>query len=255
MLQVKKLSETKTPLVFLFYGKTGTGKTTLAGTFPKPLFLDFNEEGTTSVKDVEGEYISIKNYKEFEEFVSEIDKYEEKLKFQSIIIDTAGKLQDMDLLELSKGGKILINHYGDSTNELQQMFLKLVDYTQNREKQIYLAFNCHERDNTVADESTGEILNPSVGPQLTPKLAEWLQAICTVVGHTRKVEVKDDLGQSKGVFYCLKISADPVFKTKVRIPKDKMTKAGLIANPTCEKLMAVLDGTYEERFMKRKEGK
>ena len=49
MLQVKKINEIPVPKTFLFYGKSGTGKTTLAGTFPKPLFLDINE----NVKDID----------------------------------------------------------------------------------------------------------------------------------------------------------------------------------------------------------
>lgn len=249
MLQVKKLKETKIPKVFLFYGKSGTGKTTLAGTFPKPLFLDINEEGIISISNVDGNFISIKSYGDFEEFVSNLEVYKEQLGFETLVIDTVGKLQDLNLISISKGGKIMINHYADSNNELIQMFLKLIDYAKEEDK--FLIFIAHERDNTVSDEATGEILNPNVGPQLTPKLAEWLQATVTVVGHTRIVEIKDDLGQSKGMFYCIKIGADPVFKTKVRVPKEKM-KANIIANPTCEKLMAVLNGTYGEN--KKKEG-
>ena len=249
MLEIKKLGETQIPKVFLFYGKSGTGKTTLAGTFPKPLFLDINEEGTASITNVEGNFISIKKYEEFEEFVNNLDEYKKQLKFQTLVIDTVGKLQDLNLIHLSKGGKILINHYGDSTNEMQQIFLKLIDFS--RKENIYLIFNAHERDNTISDENTGEILNPNVGPQLTPKLAEWLQAVCSITGHTRIFEKKNDLGQSQGIFYCIKIGADPVFKTKVRVPKEKM-KANIIANPTCEKLMAVLNGTYGEN--KKKEG-
>ena len=244
MLEIKKLSETKIPKIFLFYGKTGSGKTTLAGTFLKPLFLDINENGTGSVDNKDAQMISIKSYDDFNEFIMNIDEYYSKLKWGSLIIDTIGKLQELNLNYLSKGGKIMINHYGDSTNEMEQILLKLIDYCQS--KDIYLVFNAHERDNTVADESTGEILNPSVGPQLTPKLSEWLQAICSIVGHLRKVEKKNDLGQSQGIYYCIKIGADPVFKTKVRVPKDKV-KANVIANPTCEKLMSVLNGTYGEK--------
>ena len=143
----------------------------------------------------------------------------------------------------------MINHYGDSTNELQQVILKLISHSVAND--YYIIFNAHERDNTTSDEETGEVLNPSVMAQLTPKLSEWLHATVSLAGHTRIFEKKDDLGQSKGMFYCIKIGADPVFKTKVRVPKEKM-KANIIANPTCEKLMAVLNGTYGEN--KKKEG-
>lgn len=241
MLQVKKLNEIPTPKTFLFYGKSGTGKTTLAGTFPKPLFLDINENGTSSVDNEEAQVISIRSYEDFNEFFMNIDEYYEKLKWGSLIIDTIGKLQELNLNFLAKGGKILINNYGDSTNEMQQVILKLINHATVND--YYLIFNAHERDNTTNDEETGEVLNPSVMAQLTPKLSEWLHATVSLAGHTRIFEKKNDLGQSQGIFYCIKIGADPVFKTKVRVPKERM-KANIIANPTCEKLMSVLNGTY-----------
>lgn len=249
MLQVKKINEIPVPKTFLFYGKSGTGKTTLAGTFPKPLFLDVNENGTASVDSKDAQVISISKYEEFNEFLMNIDEYYEKLKWGSLIIDTIGKLQEINLNYLAKGGKILINNYGDSTNELQQVILKLINHATVND--YYLVFNAHERDNTENDEETGEVLNPSVMAQLTPKLSEWLHATVSLAGHTRIFEKKNDLGQSQGIFYCIKIGADPIFKTKVRVPKDKM-KANIIANPTCEKLMSVLNGTYGQ--IEKKEG-
>jgi len=244
MLEIKKINEIPITKTFLFYGKSGTGKTTLSGTFPKPLFLDINENGTASVDNQEAMVVSIKKYDDFNEFMMNIDEYYNKLKWATLVIDTIGKLQELNLNFLAKGGKITINNYGDSTNEMQQVILKLISHsTQNN---YYLIFNAHERDNTTSDEETGEILNPSVMAQLTPKLSEWLHATVSLAGHTRIFEKKNDLGQSQGMFYCIKIGADPVFKTKVRIPKDRM-KANIIANPSCEKLMSVLNGTYGEK--------
>lgn len=252
MLEIKKVNEVPLPKTFLFYGKSGTGKTTLAGTFPKPLFLDINENGTASVDNKEASVISIKTYDEFNEFIMNIDEYYEKLKWETLVIDTIGKLQELNLNFLAKGGKILINHYGDSTNEMQQVILKLISHSVKND--YYLVFTAHERDNTESDEETGEVLNPSVMAQLTPKLSEWLHATTSIAGHTRIFEKKNDLGQSQGIFYCIKIGADPVFKTKVRVPKEKMV-ANIIANPTCDKLMSVLDGTYKEKYLMKKEGK
>ena len=43
---------------FLFYGRSGTGKTTLAGTFPTPiLILDIGDKGTDSISDIEDCYV------------------------------------------------------------------------------------------------------------------------------------------------------------------------------------------------------
>ena len=244
MLEIKKVKDIKIPKTFLFYGKSGTGKTTLAGTFPKPLFLDVNENGTSSVNNDDATVINIEKYDDFNEFILNIDEYYKKLKWESLIVDTIGKLQEINLTSLAKGGKIMINHYGDSTNEIQQVILKLINHSQIND--YYIIFIAHERDNTENDEITGEVLNPSVMAQLTPKLSEWLHATVSMAGHTRIFEKKNDLGQSQGLFYCLKIGADPIFKTKVRIPKEKM-RANVIANPTCEKLMMVLNGTYGEK--------
>ena len=69
MLEIKKVNEIPVPKTFLFYGKSGTGKTTLAGTFPKPLFLDINENGTSSVDNKEAQVISIKSYDDFNDFL------------------------------------------------------------------------------------------------------------------------------------------------------------------------------------------
>ncbi len=252
MLEIKKVNEIPVPKTFLFYGKSGTGKTTLSGTFPKPLFLDINENGTASVDNKDAQVISIKNYGDFNDFILNIDEYYEKIKWGTLIIDTIGKLQELNLNYLSKGGKILINHYGDSTNELQQVILKLISHSMQYD--YYLVFNAHERDNTEVAEDTGEVLNPSVMAQLTPKLSEWLHATVSLAGHTRISEIKNELGEVKALRYCIKVGADPIFKTKVRVPKEKM-KTSLIPNPTCEKLMAILDGTYEEKYKnKKKEG-
>ena len=94
MLEIKKVNEIPVPKTFLFYGKSGTGKTTLAGTFPKPLFLDINENGTSSVDNKEAQVISIKSYDDFNDFILNIDNYYEEIQWKTLILDTIGKLQE-----------------------------------------------------------------------------------------------------------------------------------------------------------------
>lgn len=53
----------------LFYGRSGTGKTTIIGSAPKPLLiLDIREKGTTSIRNNKDTYVlTINSWKEFEE--------------------------------------------------------------------------------------------------------------------------------------------------------------------------------------------
>lgn len=53
---------------YVFYGRSGTGKTTAASTFPKPmLLLDAKDRGTDSISDVPGiDVLDVQTYDEFE---------------------------------------------------------------------------------------------------------------------------------------------------------------------------------------------
>jgi ATP-dependent phosphoenolpyruvate carboxykinase len=53
-LPTKKASELSGSRSYVFYGQSGTGKTTLAATFPGPILLcDIKDRGTDSVVGVE----------------------------------------------------------------------------------------------------------------------------------------------------------------------------------------------------------
>ena len=57
-LPIKPVAEMRQPQSYAIYGRSGTGKTTLAGTFPKPvLVLDINDKGVGSIADVKDVYV------------------------------------------------------------------------------------------------------------------------------------------------------------------------------------------------------
>lgn len=219
MLEFKKLDQNITKQSFLFYGKSGTGKTTVAGTFPKPLFIDINERGTGSVSNKDAIVAEINSWKEWEDFLSNIDKYKTQTGFETLVIDTIGKLQDVCMEATKKNAKPQIQDWGNVSGELKNNFMYLIAHAIKND--YYIIFLAHERDNTEATEGVQEVYNPNICASAMPSVSEWLHASVTLAGHTRIFERKDQFGKHLSYHYVLKIGADSLFKTKVRLPKGK----------------------------------
>jgi hypothetical protein len=96
---VKPIADIQRFPSFVLYGRSGTGKTTLAATFPKPiLYLDVKDEGTDSIADVEG--IMVKDIRTFEDFeLVYWSLQKDASRFKTIVIDTVSQLQQIVVLE------------------------------------------------------------------------------------------------------------------------------------------------------------
>ena len=77
---------------YVFYGRSGTGKTTIAGSFPKPaLLLDFKDEGTDSVIATEDlQCRSLSSLEEWETMYWWLKANHKK--FETVIIDTVSQI-------------------------------------------------------------------------------------------------------------------------------------------------------------------
>ena len=77
------------------YGRSGTGKTTLSATWPKPiLYINILDDGTDSIADEEG--VIVKNVSSSEEMTEVIHwamarAKKKKLKFKTIVFETVFK--------------------------------------------------------------------------------------------------------------------------------------------------------------------
>jgi ATP-dependent phosphoenolpyruvate carboxykinase len=97
--QIKPISEIVSPESYLFYGRSGTGKTTLACSAPKPLLLiDINDKGTDSVIDVEGVYgVQCKTWEHLEEIYWFLQK---GTKYKTAVLDTVTQMQNFGIAKV-----------------------------------------------------------------------------------------------------------------------------------------------------------
>lgn len=241
------LTKLETPKVFTIWGHPGTGKTTLTSTFPKPiLLLDIAENGSESAKSDNlkaGDITVIP--------ISNFDEMDEALEiaiedgYKTVVIDnmTGNQTQCHDKVKEEEGKSKMTQPMFGIASQLQKKLI--VAYKSLTDEGIIPVFLCHSRTDEVETEMDEAIA--SIGPQMTPAIAQFLCGTSQIVGQTYIKEISEVIKgkRTTRMEYCLRVGPNPHFVTKIQKPKD----AGCpeyIVNPTYEKIMEIVKGNYSE---------
>ena len=232
------------------YGRSGSGKTTVACTFPKPLLLVGSEDGTNSVYNMKGvDFVRLESSME----AMEIAKSFPTMNYSTLVLDSATSLQDMILAELLNMDEAPVqrswqmasretwSQCGLQTKEILRAFLGC---------DAHVVITALEREFGTGEEAH-DLIIPSVMSALTPSVAGWLGPACDYVCQTyireRIVATEKKTGdktrvirRAEGVEYCLRTAPSPVFTSKFRRPKSKKAMPECIVDPDFEKVMALL---------------
>lgn len=247
------------------YGRSGTGKTTLWATFPKPILAVIISGGKKP-----GELRSIdteENRGQIDSFVVEksddIRLIVEGLKgepgrYATVVLDHATGLQDLVLKEILGLEELPIQKtfgfatqqtWGQCGIQTKEYLRALLDLTSN------VVIIAQERN--FNEEANSELLTPTVGAALSPSVAGWLNAAVDYIGQTfirqKSEETSTKIGDKviktktpkKGVDYCLRSGPHEVFTTKFRVPKG-FAMPEIIVNPDFEKIRSIITGTYKD---------
>lgn len=244
------------------YGRSGTGKTTLAATYPKPiLYLNIRDNGTDSISDEDDiDVVDIETSEELQEQILWCHKKANKgkLPYKTIVLDTMSQLQGIFVEELGeqkglqkKGkkagdfGTLTKQDWGKIAGDLKAVIMDV------RNLPVEAVFICQERIFNAGDEEDDGLdqLEPEVGPKLMPSVKNDLNASVSVIANTfiriKTTKEKDPETKMKKTkvekIYCLRVGPNAVYTTKIRKPKG-ITAPDFIVDPTFRKLKKIMKG-------------
>lgn len=241
------------------YGRSGTGKTTLWATFPKPILAIICSGGKKS-----GELRSI-NTAEYRKTIKQVviektdeirelcDYQDREEKFATVVLDHATGLQDITLKEIlgldelpaqGSWGMAKQQDWGQCALQMKEMLRALLSLSSN------VVIVAQERE--FNNDTESELLMPFVGSALTPSVTGWLNPACDYICQTfirQRTTVKSTkIGEKviktveaiKGkVDYCLRTAPDSVFTTKFRMPRGTELPE-CIVDPNFDKIMELI---------------
>lgn len=193
---IMRVADVKDYLKLLIYGRGKTGKTTFAASSGlKTLIIDFNEQGTISVKRTPNIFVYRVQYWQDLDWIYWYLKAG-KHDYKVVVLDTVTSmasicmkfaLGDEASRDASRDPLVPDKRSWGKVGQLMQ--LRIIDF---RNLPLHTVFTAHERITESEDEDT-ETTITEVVPSLSPAPRESLIGAVHVIGrlYTRDVEAKD----------------------------------------------------------------
>ena len=244
------------------YGQSGTGKTTLWATFPKPILVLLCSGGKNpgELRSIDTEeyrktihQLQVEGSDEIREAV---DMVHQTTEYATVVLDHATGLQDMvmknilgldELPPQSSWGMATQQQWGQCALQMKELLRAILSLETN------VVIVAQERAFQLPSETESELLMPFVASALSPSVTGWLNPavdyICQTFKRpkTRQVSVTirgkevQQTVKEKGIEYCLRTGPDEVYTTKFRLPKGHKLP-DVIVDPSYDKIMKLIQG-------------
>lgn len=258
-LEIRPVGDIPRFAAMAIYGRAGSGKTSFAATFPKPLILlDIRERGTESIANIDG--IDVAHIKRWDQFESIFWKLKNRKpgfeKYKSIVIDHLSAAQALGMEGIRKQENMAPDemftkrNWGSLSGKMQTW---IENYRNLWDNDFHLCFIAHERA-TTGEEGLEDQIDPSVGPRLMPSAASYLNGAVSTIGRTfiREIEEEVKVGAKTKtvtrVQFCMRIAPHSIYAAKLRRPvSSEVPLPDIIVNPTFEKIQQLSRGESIKR--------
>lgn len=231
--------------LWVLWGKSGSGKTRVLSTFPKPLlYIQIGDDGSNTIANVDGiKAIHIEHLTDLKNVAEDLTKKKNRGKYKTIAVDTFSLFVNEWIEEnvTSKGKKMTQQDWGNlkiETEELIRLFHKVAKYH-------ITVLTCHESMDTI--EGMEDEITPDARPSVSKGSRTYLEGMANYGIHLTKIskETTTKSGEIKEVVkYAADVGANPYYWTKLQIDSSiKVPKR--IINPTYDKFMNIVNGVIE----------
>lgn len=188
----------------IFYGGTGTGRTTCAATFPKPLLIirpEAVEDGIKSVRNVAGVDVT-EPLSEDVQLLDVIEMQQKEKRYKTLVLDSTTLYQDLVLKrvlgmkEVPTGftwAMATQSEWGTIGIELKERLRELLKLAKDGTNIIFTG-----AERLINDKEGSQIMQPQMVIALTPATVGWLNVVCNCVLPFRKLRTFKEVTKKVG---------------------------------------------------------
>lgn len=225
--------------LWVIYGKSGSGKTHVLSTFPKPLlYLQFGDDGSNTIADVDGiKAIRVTSLSQLKEIA-----YELRLdsKYKTVAVDTFSLVVNewIDANATKKKKRVSQQMWGDIKTDTEELVREFKLLANDR----IVVLTCHEATDVI-DGMEDEIM-PDVRPSVSKAARTYLESVANFGVHTtvlNREKQNEDGTTATEVKYAAHLSGNPFYWTKLQKPAGVKVPQRMI-NPTYSKIVKMMKG-------------
>lgn len=207
--------------VMCLYGQPGSGKTVNATRLPGKSLLISSDNSALVLKNFERPNLTIKEAKNFKDFVDAFEEATASKQYDNIIVDCLTDLIDAYIVEIREVGFSgdIRQHYLAIYTKVKFLVRKAAFCDTN------VVFNCWEDIETVTLPS-GEMVN-RVSPMLPAKIKQQVCGLCNIVAYVTSAVDKKGVKQW---YYITEgkptvMAKDQMYLRKSCMPEDAFTES------------------------------